>query len=282
MAAYIRIFGRKIMLWQVGVIALLAVMAIVSLLPLYWMIVTAFSKPELVLEFPPKIVPMPPTMENFIAVAKLKNLMRWLLNTAIISVSVTAGGVFLASMAGYSLAKKKFPGNRIILWIYIGSMMIPMQVTLVPLYILVQKMKMIDTYWALILPFLGTPWAVFMVKQFMASLPSELIESARIDGCSEWGIFGKIIFPLAIQGLTVLIVITFVTQWNSFLWVLIATNSVEMRNIQAGLSYFQELYPMRYSDIMAASTLAAIPMFIVFFSFQKYFLKGITVGALKG
>ena len=92
--------------------------------------------------------------------------------------------------------------------------------------------------------------------------------------CSEWGIYAKIIFPLAIQGLTVLIVITFFTQWNSFLWVLIATNSVEMRNIQAGLSYFQELYPMRYSDIMAASTLAAIPMIIVFFSFQKYFLKG--------
>lgn len=282
MAAYIRIFKRKIMLWQMGVIFFLMILAAVSLLPLYWMIVTAFSKPALVLQFPPKIVPMPPTLENFIEIMKLKNLLRWLLNTAVISVSVTGGGVFLASMAGYSLAKKKFPGNRIILWIYIGSMMIPMQVTLVPLYILVQKLKMVDTYWALILPFLGTPWAVFMVKQFMASLPSELIESARIDGCSEWSIYAKIIFPLAIQGLTVLIVITFVTQWNSFLWVLIATNSVEMRNIQAGLSYFQELYPMRYSDIMAASTLAAIPMFIVFFSFQKYFLKGITVGALKG
>ena len=282
MAAYIRVFRRKIMLWQVGVIALLTVMAVVSLLPLYWMIVTALSKPALVLQFPPKILPMPPTMENFVEIMKLRNLLRWLANTAIISVSVTGGGVFLASMAGYSLAKKKFPGNRVILWIYIGSMMIPMQVTLVPLYILVQRMKMVDTYWALILPFLGTPWAVFMVKQFMASLPSELIESARIDGCGEWGIYAKIIFPLAIQGLTVLIVITFVTQWNSFLWVLIATNSVEMRNIQAGLSYFQELYPMRYSDIMAASTLAAIPMVIVFFSFQRYFLKGITVGALKG
>ena len=185
-------------------------------------------------------------------------------------------------MAGYSLAKKKFPGNKIILWIYIGSMMIPAQVTLVPLYILVQKMKMIDTYWALILPFLGIPWAVFMVKQFMASLPTALIDSARIDGCEEWATYSKIIFPLVVQGLTVLVVIVFVTQWNAFLWILIATNSVEMRNIQAGLSYFQELYPMRYADIMAASTLAAIPMIIVFFSFQKHFLKGITVGAIKG
>ena len=185
-------------------------------------------------------------------------------------------------MAGYSLAKKKFPGNKIILWIYIGSMMIPAQVTLVPLYILVQKMKMIDTYWALILPFLGIPWAVFMVKQFMASLPTALIDSARIDGCEEWATYSKIIFPLVVQGLTVLVMIVFVTQWNAFLWILIATNSVEMRNIQAGLSYFQELYPMRYADIMAASTLAAIPMIIVFFSFQKHFLKGITVGAIKG
>ena len=116
---------------------------------------------------------------------KLKNLLRRLFNTAVISASVTAGGVFPAGMAGYSLAKKRFPGNRVILWIYTGSMMIPMQMTLVPLYILVQKLKMVDTYWALILPFLGTPWAVFMVKQFMARLPSALIKSSPIDGCSE-------------------------------------------------------------------------------------------------
>jgi multiple sugar transport system permease protein len=278
----IRILGRRIRPWEILVIAFLTALAAISLLPLWWMMVTAFKPPELVLKFPPSLFPLPGTLLNFRAVLKIRNLLRWFLNTAIMSVSVTAGGVFLASMAGYSLAKKRFPGNRFFLWIYIGSMMIPAQVTLVPLYILVQKLHMIDTYWALILPFLGTPWAVFMIKQFMTSLPTAIIESARIDGCSEWTTFSRIVFPLAVQGLTVLVVITFVTQWNSFLWVLIATNRVEMRNIQAGLSFFQELYPMRYADIMAASTLAAIPMFIVFFSFQKYFLKGITVGAIKG
>ena len=118
--------------------------------------------------------------------------------------------------------------------------------------------------------------------QYMTSLPTALIDSARIDGAGEWKTFASIIFPLAMQGLAVLIVMTFVAQWNSFLWVLIATNSLEMKNLQAGLSYFQELYPMRYADLMAASTLSAIPMIIVFFSLQKYFLKGITVGAIQG
>ena len=282
MATALKVAGIRVRPLMVGSILLLTLLALVSLTPLWWMIVTAFKRPEMVLKFPPQFLPVPPTLANFAEIFKLQHLLRWLLNTGIISVSVTGGSVFLASMAGYSLAKKRFPGDRVILWIYIGSMMIPAQVTLVPLYMLVQKMKMIDTYWALILPFLGSPWAAFMVKQFMTTLPSALIESARIDGCGEWGIYSKIIFPLAFQGLTVLIVITFVTQWNSFLWVLIATNRVEMRNIQAGLSYFQELYPMRYADIMAAATLAAIPMFVVFFALQRHFLKGITVGAIKG
>jgi len=267
---------------SVVVIAILTLLAAVSLTPLWWMLVTAFSRPELTLEFPPPILPIPPTLVNFVQVLRFGQMARWFLNSAIVSVSVTVASVFFASMAGYALAKKEFPGREVFLWLYIVSMMIPTQVTLVPRYILVSKLGLIDTYWVLILPLIASPSSAFLVKQYMMSLPTALIESALIDGAGEWRIYAKIIFPLAMQGLAVLIVMTFVGEWNSFLWVLIATNSIEMRNLQAGLTYLQELYPMRHAWIMAASALSAIPMFLLFFSLQKYFLKGITVGAIKG
>jgi len=264
------------------VIAFLSVAAAVSLMPLWWMLVTALTRPELSLEFPPRLLPVPPTIANFAQVVRFGRMPRWFLNTVIVSVSVTVVSVFLAAMAGYALAKKKFPGANLFLWLYIASMMIPYQVSLVPRYMLVSRLGLIDTYWVLILPALASPSAAFLVKQYMTSLPTAIIESGVIDGAGEWKIYASIVFPLAMQGLAVLIVMTFVAEWNSFLWVLIATDSVEMRNIQAGLTYLQELYPLRYADVMAAATLSALPMFVVFFSLQRYFLKGITVGAVKG
>ena len=279
------IVGKSILRVNTGrtiVIIILGIAGFISILPLWWMIVTAFKKPELAISFPPELFPNPPTLDNFKEVLKFGEMGRWFLNTIFVAVSVTLISVFFAAMAGYSLAKKVFPGNKIILGIYIASMMIPAQVQIVPLYMICSKFGLIDTYWVLILPFLGSASSAFLVKQYMTSLPSALLDSATIDGAGEWKTFSAIVFPLAMQGLSVLIVMTFVAQWNSFLWVLIATNSLQMKNIQAGLSYFQQLYPMRYSDIMAAATLSAIPMFIVFFSLQKYFLKGITVGAIKG
>ena len=268
--------------WSALVIGFLTVAALVSLTPLWWMVVTSLTKPELTLEFPPKLLPIPATLRNFASVIAFGQMARWFLNTVLVSVTVTVLSVFLASMAGYALAKKTFPGSNLFLWLYIASMMIPSQVALVPRYMLVSKLGLIDTYWVLILPQLASASSAFMVKQYMTSLPTALIESGVIDGAGEWKIYTTIIFPLAMQGLAVLIVMTFTGEWNSFIWVLISTNSLKMRNLQAGLTYMQELYPMRYADVMAASTLSAVPMFIVFFSLQRYFLKGITVGAIKG
>lgn len=267
---------------SVLVIAVLTALALVSLTPLWWMMVTAFTKPELALEFPPRLLPAPATLVNFERVLQFGHMGRWFLNSAVVSVSVTVVSVFFASMAGYALAKKEFPGRDLCLWLYIISMMIPAQVTLVPRYILVSRLGLIDTYWVLILPLIASPSSAFLVKQYMMSLPTALIESATLDGAGEWRIYARIIFPLAMQGLAVLIVMTFVGEWNSFLWVLIATNSIEMRNLQAGLTYLREIYPLRHGQIMAGAMLSAVPMFVLFFSLQRYFLKGITVGAVKG
>jgi multiple sugar transport system permease protein len=184
-------------------------------------------------------------------------------------------------MAGYAIAKKRFPGSKLFFWIYISSMMIPKQVTIVPLYIMVANFGLVDTYGGLILPSIAAPFGVFLMRQFMLSLPNEIIDAARIDGAGEFKTFWKIVLPMSKPALAVLGIFTFVGEWNSFLWPLIVTQSSKMKTLQAGLALIQEEVPMEYAYLMAGATFAAVPMIIVFLSFQKYFLRGVTVGAVK-
>lgn len=262
-------------------LVILSIMALLAFIPLYWMVATSFTQPTLTMKFPPDIIPKNPTFDNFKELFNEPIIFRWTLNSLIVATSVTLAQIFLCAMAGYSLAKKKFPGSKILFSIYIASMMIPGQVTLVPLYILVSKLNMINTYAGLILPAIAAPFGVFMMRQFMLSVPNEIIEAARIDGAGEFKTFMKIVIPISKPAMAVLAIFTFVGQWNSFLWPLIVANTNDMRTLQAGLSLLQEQVPMQYSFLMAAATYAAIPMIIVFMSLQKYFLRGITVGAVK-
>ena len=154
--------------------------------------------------------------------------------------------------------------------------------TLVPLFLIMSRLNLLDTYAGLVLPGIAGPFGVFLMKQFISTLPTDLIEAATIDGCGEWLTFMKVILPLAKPGLAVLGIFTFMGQWNQFLWPLIITNSSSMRTLPVGLALLQEELPMQYGLLMAGATYAAIPMIIIFLMFQKYFLRGITVGALKG
>lgn len=260
---------------------ILGILGLLAFIPLLWMVITAFTQPTLTMKFPPDIIPKDPSLENFADLFSRKVLFRWTLNSIIVAGTVTIVQVFFCAMAGYSLAKKRFPGRKAIFAVYISSMMIPTQVTLVPLYIIVAKFGLVNTYAGLILPAISAPFGVFLMRQFMLSVPSEMLEAARIDGAGEFRTFMKIVLPISKPALAVLGIFTFVGQWNSFLWPLIITNTNEMRTLQAGLSLIQEEVPMQYSYLMAAATFAAIPMIIVFFSFQKYFLRGITVGSVK-
>ena len=260
---------------------ILGILGLLAFIPLFWMVITAFTQPTLTMKFPPDIIPKDPSLQNFADLFSRKVIFRWTLNSIIVAGTVTIVQVFFCAMAGYSLAKKRFPGRKAIFAIYISSMMIPTQVTLVPLYIIVAKFGLVNTYAGLILPAISAPFGVFLMRQFMLSVPSEMLEAARIDGAGEFRTFMKIVLPISKLALAVLGIFTFVGQWNSFLWPLIITNTNEMRTLQAGLSLIQEEVPMQYSYLMAAATFAAIPMIIVFFSFQKYFLRGITVGSVK-
>ncbi len=261
---------------------LLLGIAFTSLLPLYWMLVTALQQPTLSVTFPPEWFPSNPTLINFQRFFSRPSVLQWTTNSIFVSLAITGAQVLTCAMAGYAFAKKRFPGSNVIFYMYIASMMIPGQVTLVPLFLIMSKLNLINTYAGLILPGIAGPFGVFLMKQFLSTLPSSLIEAATIDGCGEWQIFARIILPLSKPGLAVLGIFTFMGQWNEFLWPLIITNSSKMRTLPVGLALLQEELPMQYGLLMAAATYAAVPMVIIFLMFQKYFLKGVTVGALKG
>ena len=207
----------------------------------------------------------------------------WLLNSLIVSVFQVIGNVLFASMAGYAFAKLNFKGKRILFYIVLVGMMIPYQVTQVPLYILiVSKFKLSNTFIGLVLPGFVTAYNIFLTKQFFSGIPTELLESAKLDGCSQPGVFARIILPLSKTILAVLVINTFLSSWNNFFWPFLATSKENMFTIQVGLKQFKFANSMLFGPMMAGATISAVPMFVLFFSLQKYFLEGVTVGAVKG
>ncbi|HSJ37610.1 MAG TPA: carbohydrate ABC transporter permease [Planococcus sp. (in: firmicutes)] len=221
------------------------------------------------------------TFSSFTTLFKKHDVGKWFFNSVYISVVVTVGILLIDSMAGYVLAKKKFPGRNLIFWIIISTMMIPGQVTLVPLFIMVGNLNLMDTHWALILPDLSMVFGVFLMRQFMYSIPDELLEASRMDGASEWRTFWTIVLPLAKPGLAALGIFTFMNVWNSFLWPIIVLNSSELYTLPVGLKTLQDANLASFKLLMSGAAVAAIPMIIVFILFQRFFIKGLTLGGVK-
>jgi len=266
-------------------LAVLTLWAIVSLFPLYWMVITGIKPSVAIMTTPPELVPSEITDRNFRSVFD-SGILRWTLNSFIVAGVATSGQLLVASMAGYAFAKKQFPGRNLIFWVYISSMMVPIYAIVVPLYRMMANMHLLDTYIALILPGLAAPFGAFLMRQYIQTLPSELIDAARIDGCGEWGVYRHVILPLSLPGLAVLGIFIFHTQWADYFWPMVITGSKDMRVLTVGLASLQ-LFDVSsgmkdYGVLMAGATWAALPMFIIFALFQRYFLQGITLGALKG
>ncbi len=263
-------------------VSLLLLFAAATLLPLYWIAVSAFQPPSVVITFPPSLYPSPPTWVNFARLFNGSQILRWLLNSLLVTGAVTMSHLLLATLAGYTLAKKSFPGSRLVFWTVISLMLIPGQLTLIPLYALIIKLEWVNTYKALIVPALIGPFSIFLMKQFLQTLPSELIDAARIDGCGEWGVFRRVILPMAKPGMAVLGIFTFTGTWNDFLWPLIVTNQASMMTLQIGLHSLQNAFYTDYGLLMAGAAVSALPMIAVFLLFQPFFVRGVTIGALKG
>jgi multiple sugar transport system permease protein len=262
---------------------LLSGWAVVALFPLYWMVTTALKPPAVVMSLPPEWIPRTVTLANFADAFGANPVLRWTANSFIVAGGVTLGQLLFASMAGYGFAKKRFPGKEILFWVYVSSMMVPGFALLIPLYTLMASLGLINTYLGIAAPGLSAPFGAFLMRQFMQTLPGELIDAGRIDGCGELGVFWRIILPLSKPGLAVLGIFVFMGQWGAFLWPLVVTNSSEMRTLVVGFATLaQRELRVNYGASMAASTYVALPMLIVFFAFQRYFLRGVTIGALKG
>lgn len=265
-------------------VVFLLLFAVATLFPIYFMIISAFQPAEQSAAVSYSLIPQSFTLDSFKFFFNYSPYsVRWLLNSLIVATTVTLANVVFAGMAGYAFAKVKFRGNKTIFWILLCTMMVPYQVIQVPLYILVVNVfKMADSYTGLIVPGLVSVYNIFLMKQFLTSIPNELIEAAKIDGCSQGRIFLKIIAPLSKTVLSVIAIFTFMGSWNGFFWPLLITKSMSMETIQVGLTNFRFANTTYFGPMMAGATIAAVPMFILFFSLQKYFLRGVTVGAVKG
>lgn len=273
--------GRKKVLVKIILLSVVILFALMFLFPFYWMITGAFKTQMVAISIPPEWFPAAPTLDN---IGLLKNIPagRWFLNSLFISGSTTLLVCLTSSMAGYSLAKKKFPGSKIIFWIFVAVMALPKQVILVPLFDMMKNLDMFDKFTGLILPAVGWPFGVFLMKQFTQTLPSELLEAAKIDGCTEFQTFYKIVLPLVKPGIGALAIFTFMSSWNDYFWQLIMIKSDLMKTLPLGIAGMQEEYATNYGLLMSGSALASIPMIAVFLAFQKYFTRGITLGAVKG
>lgn len=277
--------NRKVVYIRNGLIfVLLSLLAVVTLFPIYYMLVSSFGPPVEAGGASYSLFPKKISLDSYQFFFNFsKHSYRWLINSLIVSCSVVIGNVVFAGLAGYAFAKIRFKGRNFLFFALLCAMMIPYQVTQVPLYMLVvNTLQMDNTYVALIAPTFVTAYNVFLCKQFMSSLPTEIIESAKIEGCNQLQIYLKIIMPLSKTVLAVMAILTFMGSWNTFFWPFLVTSKEYMQTIQVGLKNFKFANTTYFAPMMAGATVSALPMFILFFSLQKYFLEGVTIGAVKG
>jgi len=256
--------------------------AIVMLIPLAWMLVTSVETLNETRQFPPILVPSGIQAHNYSDVLRQAPFARWFLNTAIVTVASVAGNLLFCSLAGYAFARIRFIGRDAVFILILATLMIPFQVVMIPTFLIVRKLGLIDTLGALVLPNLAGAFGIFLLRQFFRTLPIELEEAARMDGASRLGILFKIVLPLSGPVLATLAVVTFMWEWNDFLWPLITLYSPNHYTLQVGLTTFQGAHQTNTHLLMAANVMSMLPVLLLFFAAQRYFVRGIATTGLKG
>ncbi|HPE69525.1 MAG TPA: carbohydrate ABC transporter permease [Thermotogota bacterium] len=266
---------------RIVVYLLVLLVAVLINLPFFWMLVTSFKTEDEVFKLPPSFLPTIFDMRNYVGAFDLIPLGRYVVNTLIVALSVTGLQLVFNSFAAYGLARVKFKGANIVFMILIGTLMVPPEVTMVPLYVIIKNFGMIDSYRALIIPFMSSAFGIFLLRQFFLGIPKELEEAAIIDGAGHMKIFFQIILPLSKPALYTMALYTFLAHWNEYMWPLIVINSAEKQMIQVGISQFVSGWETQWTLRMAASTVAVIPIIVFFFFVQKQFVEGISISGLK-
>lgn len=265
----------------VGYVALIA-LAVVALAPLVWMLSTSLKDNANVFSYPPQWIPGDWKFSNYSSLWDDLPMNRWLFNTFIVSTVVVLGQMVFCSMAAYAFARMQFKGRDAVFYLFLASLMVPYQVTLIPAFVLISRLGWIDTYQALIVPQLSTPFGIFMLRQFFLTLPRELEEAARLDGASYWRIYRTVLIPLSKPALLAFGVFSFVGMWGDFLWPLIVMNSPEKMTLTVGLNYLSNSYNTDWARLMAGDVISLLPLMLVYALAQRYFIQGIAMTGLKG
>lgn len=255
------------------------------LAPIAWMISTSLKHESAVLSAVPRWIPSPVTFENYIGLfteAQDFPVLRWLFNSLFISFTVTGLVLLIASTAAYAFARLEFRGRETLFMVVVATMIIPAQVTLIPVFLIVQKLGWFNSYYGLIIPGLAGGFGVFLLRQFFLQIPAELEEAAFMDGATPVAIYWRVILPLAKPALAALAIFTFIGSWNDFAWPLIITNDINLRTLPIGIMIFQGRYTQEYGLTMAAAAICSVPIILAFLIFQRRITEGIAMTGLKG
>jgi ABC-type glycerol-3-phosphate transport system permease component len=274
---------RRIAPGQAALWLLLGIGALLMVAPFYWMIVTAFKPRSEVLLFPPTWWPNAPTLQPWIELTELRGGFHiFFRNSVFVSVMITALTLLTSAATGYVFAKFDFRGRHLLFVVVLSMMMIPFNVSLIPLYKLMADLNWTNSYWALIVPAAYSPFGIFLMRQFMHSVPDDLLDAARIDGASEWRIFVRIVLPLSTAALGALGIFTFMWAWDDFLWPLVILDEPALYTLPLGLSQLRGRFGSDVASMAAGATASVVPVLVVYFLAQRRFIEGIALTGMKG
>jgi len=275
-SSYPQRIGFTIALYAVLITASLMVLA-----PLFWVVSAAFKPSGEIFSYPPTFLPQAPTLDNFSRLFTEMPIFRYLINSTFIATSHTLLTLFFATLGGFAFAKYRFKGRNLLFAILLGSMMIPFHIILVPLFELLYRIGWLDTYQGVVIPFASGAFGIFLMRQFIISIPSDLIDAARIDGSSEFGIYWRVILPTIKPAMGALTIFAFMAAWNEFLWPIIVLRDTAKYTLPLGLASLVGVYREEYGMLMAGTLLSIVPIITLFLAMQREFVQGITLGAVK-
>jgi ABC-type glycerol-3-phosphate transport system permease component len=275
---------RRISWEQYALWAVLGLGSIVMLLPFYWTMVTSFKAQRELLAFPPTWWPQEPTLQHWRRLGNLDfgSFPVFFRNSLFVTTVITLVTLLTSAMAGYMFAKIEFRGRNVLFWLVLSMMMIPFTVSIIPLYALMARLNWIDTYWSLVIPIAFNPFGIFLLRQFMFSIPNDLVDAARIDGASEFGIFFRIVLPLSKAALAALAIFTFIHHWDNFLWPFVMISERDLYTLPLGLAQFRGRVGVDIGPTAAGAMVTVLPVLAVYLAAQRQFIEGIAMTGLKG
>jgi multiple sugar transport system permease protein len=267
--------------WWIYVLLTVGILLMVG--PFLWMLLGSLKPEAEFLVDPPTFLPKDPTADNYVRLFDKLDFPRFFFNSSLVALVVTAGNVLFCPMLGFALAKLHWRGKGVIMGLVLATLMVPVGITLIPNFVLMRNLGLVNTYPGLILPFLVGPFGVFLTRQFMYGIPDELLEAARIDGASEWRIFWQVVLPITVPVLATLGILTFLGSWNSFIYPLVMAQEPNMYTLPVALATFATgQHQADYGMLMAGSVVLVVPVLVIFILFQRWITEGIATTGLKG